>query len=55
MNQKTVLLITGYTWTQRTNYTQVRDHRCSEEATTAAAATETQKPVNTETSAAEHS
>lgn len=56
-NQKTVSLITGYSWTQKADYAQIRDHRTTEEATTATAHgnTETQEPVNTETSAVEHS
>lgn len=51
-NQKTVSLITGYSWTQKADYAQIKDHRTSEEATTHGN-TETQETVNTETSADE--
>ncbi|MBG6192402.1 hypothetical protein IWX64_003374 [Arthrobacter sp. CAN_A212] len=40
VNQKTVSLITEYSWTQKADYAQVRDHRTQEEAAAAAAATE---------------
>ncbi|WP_035764709.1 DUF3560 domain-containing protein [Arthrobacter sp. H20] len=45
VNQKTVSLITEYSWTQKADYAQIRDHRTSEEAAAAAAHgnTDTQK------------
>ena len=54
-NQKTVSLITGYSWTRKADYAQIRDHRTTEEATTATSHgnTETQESVKTETSGAQ--